>query len=117
MIKTVVNSNSGEVLFSFPDSMPIEISAGQIVINDLCNRSFIKPFFNQVTREFYEGATIPEKAAKIEGLKRSQYSELVLTDWYVIRKVDTGAEIPAEIENQRAAIRSKYDLLINELLS
>jgi hypothetical protein len=42
-------------------------------------------------------------------LKQQQYEELLQTDWYVVRFVETGIEIPEEILQQRQAIREKYE--------
>jgi hypothetical protein len=41
-------------------------------------------------------------------LKQQQYEELLLTDWYVVRFVEKGVEIPEEILKQRQEIRNKY---------
>ena len=41
-------------------------------------------------------------------LKKQQYEELLPTDWYVVRFVETGVKIPEEILQQRQAIREKY---------
>jgi hypothetical protein len=49
------------------------------------------------------------KEQKIEELNKLQYDELSVTDWYLIRKLDTGTEIPIEIVNQRDEIRLKYN--------
>ena len=43
----------------------------------------------------------------IEQVKEQQRSLLTQTDWAVIRKADTGADIPAKIATWRAAIRTK----------
>jgi len=80
---------------------------------------FVKPKYNPITNEVFEAATTEEieqkKQIEIEKLKAMQFEELSTTDWYVIRKMDTGIDIPLEIINQRVAIREKYDLLISEL--
>jgi hypothetical protein len=43
----------------------------------------------------------------IRQVKEQQGSLLTQTDWAVIRKADTGADIPAKIATWRAAIRTK----------
>lgn len=53
------------------------------------------------------------KEQKIEELKKQQYKELQETDWYYIRNIETGVEIPEDIKELRSTIRSKYDSLIN----
>ena len=42
-------------------------------------------------------------------LKRQAYEELLPTDWYVVRFIETGIAIPQEILDQREAIRNKYE--------
>ena len=46
-----------------------------------------------------------------EDLNSLQYEELKVTDWYFVRKVELGIEIPLEIIKQRLEIRAKYDNL------
>ena len=74
--------------------------------------NFIKPKVNPETLEVYEGAT-PEEIAEQELeqqkiLKKQQYEELLETDWYVVRFMEIGVEIPEEILKQRQEIRDKY---------
>lgn len=74
--------------------------------------NFIKPMVNQTTKEVYEGATQEEIAEQENQIKQQQkqqaYEELLPTDWYVVRFIETGIPIPQEILQQRQAIRSKY---------
>jgi hypothetical protein len=69
--------------------------------------------------QWVEGASVQDiaqwKASKISALKIDQFNELQQTDWYIIRQVDTGEHVPEQIQQDRAAIRAKYDSLINEL--
>ena len=63
--------------------------------------------------QWIEGATEKElqniKNKKIDELNTLQYFELKATDWYIIRKLDIGTEIPIEIINERNEIRLKYN--------
>ena len=72
--------------------------------------SFIKPRF--IDGAWIEGATAEELAeAKIEENKLKDlacYNELLKTDWYFIRKQDTGEEIPQYIIDERNLIRQIY---------
>ena len=77
--------------------------------------NFLNPFFNGT--ELIEGAT-PEEIAEQENqqkqelkkiLKQQQYEELLPTDWYVVRLIETGIPIPEEILQQRQALREKYE--------
>ena len=63
--------------------------------------------------EWIEAST-PEEIAEQENqqkqeLKRQAHEELLKTDWYVVRFVERGIEIPEEILQQRQAIREKYE--------
>ena len=44
-----------------------------------------------------------------------QYNELKSTDWYFVRKVELGIEVPNEVIEARLAIRLKYDNLKNKV--
>ena len=57
------------------------------------------------------------KNEAIDKLKKECYDKLALTDWYFVRKMDIGVEIPLEVIEQRNEIRKKYNDLINENLS
>lgn len=48
---------------------------------------------------------------KIEKLNIEQNLELQKTDWYYIRAIETGIEIPIDILQERISIREKYDNL------
>ena len=73
-------------------------------------KTYIKLMFDG--ENYYEGAT-PEEIAEQELekqkiLKQQQYEELLETDWYVVRFVETGIPVPEEILQQRQEIRNKY---------
>ena len=55
------------------------------------------------------------KTETIDKLKKECYDELALTDWYFIRKMDIGVEIPLEVIEQRNETRKKYNDLINQI--
>ena len=55
------------------------------------------------------------KTEAIDKLKKECYNELALTDWYFVRKMDIGVEIPLEIIEQRNETRKKYNDLINQI--
>jgi hypothetical protein len=57
------------------------------------------------------------KTEAIDKLKKECYNELALTDWYFVRKIDIGVEVPKEVIEQRNEIRKKYNDLINENIS
>ena len=53
-----------------------------------------------------------QKHYKIEEIKKFQYQELLSTDWYYTKLLETGQEVPLEIIQQRQQIREKYENLI-----
>ena len=110
-MKTILDSITGEVLFSTVTE--IELQTNQIAINEIFTESYIKPYFNFETRSFYEGATNKELAESIDKENKEKnlacYNELLETDWYFIRKAETGIEVPNEILQQRAQIRARYE--------
>jgi hypothetical protein len=56
-MKTIINKQSGKVLFAIAN---FEDTDTEIAINEILTEYFVVPYFNQETREFYEGAT-PEE--------------------------------------------------------
>lgn len=42
-------------------------------------------------------------------LKKQAYEELLPTDWYIVRFIETGVPVPEQILQQRQAIRNKYN--------
>lgn len=59
--------------------------------------------------------TVSENSYTLDQLNQMQYDDLKLTDWYFVRKVELGIDVPNEIINERLAIREKYDLLKLEI--
>lgn len=55
------------------------------------------------------------KKAKIAELKNIASNKLFQTDWYIIRNSDSGEEVPQEIKDSRADIRSKSDTIEAEI--
>ena len=51
----------------------------------------------------------------VQNLNLQQYQELLPTDWYYTRYIETGQEVPLEIKQQRLDIKEKYNNLINEI--
>jgi len=41
--------------------------------------------------------------------KQAQFEELRLTDWYIVRQIETGIEVPLDILTQREEIRNRYN--------
>lgn len=74
-------------------------------------QKFVKLMFNG--ENYYEGATTNEilqyENQQKQELKKQAYEELLPTDWYVVRFIETGIAIPQEILDQRQEIRNKYE--------
>ena len=86
-------------------------------VSVLYNGSFIDAIWNGT--DFIEGAT-PQEIAEankpiVQNLKLEQYQELLSTDWYYTRYIETGQEVPLEIKQQRLDIKEKYNNLIREI--
>lgn len=58
-MKTVINKQSGKVLFAVAN---FEDTETEIAIEEILTEFFVVPYFNQETRVFYEGATQEEIA-------------------------------------------------------
>jgi hypothetical protein len=93
-----------------------KVIGGQLVsewqLTDILpNETLLKPIWNG--SEWIEGATKEQiQQQELEQkkiLKQQQYEELLPTDWYVVRFIETGIAIPEEILQQRQAIREKYE--------
>jgi hypothetical protein len=56
-MKTIINKQSGKVLFAIANFQDTDT---EIAIDEILTEYFVIPYFNQETREFYEGAT-PEE--------------------------------------------------------
>ena len=55
------------------------------------------------------------KSEKISQLKSMIGGILSQTDWYVIRQADAGTDIPQDIKDDRAALRTASDLIEAEI--
>ncbi len=58
-MKTIIDKTSGKVLFATLDNS-YQTSENEIAVDELLTEDFVNPYFNQTTRQFYEGAT-PEE--------------------------------------------------------
>jgi len=55
------------------------------------------------------------KEQSINNFKSQIGSELAKTDWYIIRNVDNGTEIPSEIQEARQDLRNTSDTVESEI--
>ena len=75
---------------------------------------------NTVFRKDAEDKTWTEtvgelKTKRINHFKSIVNSELQKTDWYIIRSVDNGDDIPSDITDARAATRTQSDTVESEI--
>ena len=83
-----------------------KLSNEYILINDIVTKEVI-----DFTPEEIAEANKP----KVQNLNLQQNQELLPTDWYYTRYIETGQEVPLEIKQQRQEIRNKYRNLIQEI--
>ena len=55
------------------------------------------------------------KEQSISNFKHRIGSELAKTDWYIIREADNGADVPADIVDERVALRELSDTVESEI--
>ena len=55
------------------------------------------------------------KAQQINNFKGQIGSKLAATDWYIIRNADSGVEVPSDITDARAALRTQSDTVETEI--
>ena len=55
------------------------------------------------------------KTRRINNFKSIVNSELQKTDWYIIRSVDNGDDVPSIITDERAELRSQADTVESEI--
>jgi hypothetical protein len=107
-MKSAYNLETGFFVGNFPLNELPENSAFADINYQL---QFIVGKWN--SNEWIEGATAEEiEQQQLEQqklLKQQQYEELLPTDWYVVRFIETGIPIPEDILQQRQAIRNKYN--------
>ena len=66
-------------------------------------------FTYPVKNKTYTATLAEMKDNAIKSLKSQANTKLAQTDWYVVRKADTGTEIPQNIIDTRASIRTAVD--------
>ena len=95
------------------------VPANKTVCEVFYDGNFYNAFYNGT--EWIEKATAQEieeaNKSTVQNLNLQQYQELLSTDWYYIRYVETGQEVPLEIKQQRQEIREKYNNLIQQIIN
>ena len=55
------------------------------------------------------------KTGEISHIRTTQHTILSSTDWYYIRKIDKGIDIPTDVQNYRDAVRDAGDKIISDI--
>ena len=74
-----------------------------------------KIFKKDKTNKTWSQSLSELKEQAINNFKSRIGSELAKTDWYIIRNVDNGAEIPSEIQEARQDLRNTSDTVEQEI--
>jgi hypothetical protein len=117
-MKTILETNTGKVLFAVVDNY--ELQEGQTAIDLLLTEEFVNPYYDFTTSSFYEGADSTEvnnlkiqKALEID----LYYTELIsdLLRKHVEKKILRGVEIPQAVEDEVERLRAECNQKILEL--
>lgn len=112
-MKVKINTDNSYGGFYSDDS----INDGWNMTIEIPNPNLLMPFFHN--GKWIEGAKEQDfnnkKQALISELKQQQFNELRPTDFYFIRCLETGVEVPKSVTDERTAIRLKYKDLEDNL--
>jgi len=117
-MKTILETNTGKVLFAVVDDY--ELQDNQISIESLLTESFVNPFWNFETQVFYEGATTQEindiripQALEIDLYYTGLISDLLRK--HVEKKILRGIDIPQAVEEEVNRLRAECNQKIMDL--
>lgn len=117
---TIIDKKTGKELFATADDYtPL---ANEIAVKEMRTEVMDNPFFDFKKRIFFDIPTAPvtltanEIETKIADLKAQMGKELAVTDWYYIRRLETLEDVPIDVQDERAAIRLKFETEINNLM-
>lgn len=118
----IVDKKTGKVIGSRADidNLPDnEMAVGESLTEIMDNPHYnfkTKKFYNVVEKMVIVELTADEIESKITELKAQMGKELEVTDWHYIRRLETLEEVPTEVQDERAAIRLKFETEINNLM-
>ena len=72
-------------------------------------------FRKDLVDKTWSKSLIELKEQKINNFKHSIGNKLAETDWYIIRNIDNGTEIPGEIQEARQELRNQSDSVESEI--
>jgi hypothetical protein len=117
-MKTIIDSNTGKVLYS--TSIETELQENEIEIEALLTESFVKPYWDFDAQTFYEGATTQEindvriaQALEIDLYYTGLISELLRK--HIEKLSIDGIAIPQSAIDERDRLRAECNEKIMEL--
>ncbi len=72
-------------------------------------------FKKDISEKTWDKSLSELKEQSINNFKVQIGSELAKTDWYIIREMDNGADVPADIVDARVALRELSDTVESEI--
>jgi hypothetical protein len=72
-------------------------------------------FKKDISNKTFSKSLSELKENRIKHFKSIINSELSKTDWYIIRSIDNGTEVPSDITNARAELRTQSDTVESEI--
>ena len=72
-------------------------------------------FKKDISNKTFSESLSELKERAIDNFKSRVNSELSKTDWYIIRSIDNGTEVPSDITDARAELRTQSDTVESEI--
>ena len=72
-------------------------------------------FKKDISNKTFSQSLSELKEQAINNFKSRVNSELSKTDWYIIRSIDNGTEVPSDITDARAELRTQSDTVESEI--
>ena len=72
-------------------------------------------FKKDISNKTFSQSLSELKEQAINNFKSRVNSELSKTDWYIIRSIDNGTEVPSDITDARAELRNQADTVESEI--
>ena len=77
--------------------------------------SEVTVFRKDISNKTFSESLSELKERSINNFKARVNSELSKTDWYIIRSIDNGTEVPSDITDARAELRNQADTVESEI--
>ena len=117
-MKTIVDSNTGEVLYA--TAIEPELQENESIIDYLLVDTYVKPYWDFDNQTFYEGATTQEiNDVRIpQALEIDLYYTGVISDLlrkHIEKKILRGVDIPQAVEDEVNRLRAECNQKILDL--